>query len=338
MQTNSFRTAIQLQPLFKKLKPRHEILSLGSCFAANMGQQLVSHKFNTHINPGGTLFNPISMIRLARMALDLEPLTPFRQAEHLPVWHHFDLHSDMSRTTQKEAQENLKHVLTSLKKRLQTLDWLILTFGTARVYTWEGQLVANCHKYPHHFFERQLLTLEEMQQRWQSLYPVLMQHRPNLQILLTVSPVRHNRDGLAENSVSKALLRVFCEQLVSDNTNIHYFPAYEMMLDDLRDYRFYAADMIHPTETAQDYIWQAFQQTVMDEAAQEQVQTWAQIRRDLNHRPNYPGSPGHVQFLQSIQTKLQSQPDYLDTKEEQRHLEKLLQSYVDSVGHGLPQQ
>jgi len=335
-----FRTPVQLTRLLPprwQLKPQDKILSLGSCFAANMGHQLAAHKFDVCINPpGGILFNPISIARILRMALHLEGPNSFRpQAQHLPFWHHFDLHSDMNRSSRVEAEANLGKRLDELKQRLSHLDLLILTFGTARVYTYDGNVVANCHKYPHHVFERRLLSLEELHKMWQPLHKALLCERPNLQILLTVSPVRHTRDGLSENGVSKALLRVFCDEWVQQSQqmngegtrNVHYFPAYELMMDDLRDYRFYEADMVHPNETAQQYIWEAFQQTVMDESSRKQVATWTQLLKDMNHRPRYPGCPSHVQFLESIQARLRKEPTYIDTSKEQTQIEGLLQSF-----------
>ena len=304
-------------------------MSLGSCFAANMGHQLKAHKFDISVNPGGILFNPVSMARLLRMALDnveQHQPAPFRQAKHLPVWHHLDLHSDMNRRTQKEAEDNLTRLLSEMKQRLSELDVLIVTFGTARVYYThhDKRVVANCHKYPHDMFGSRLLTTRELHQIWEPLHTTLLSLRPNLQIILTVSPVRHTRDGLPENSVSKALLRVFCEEWVqnqqqqdqgngeNDNNvnnnvttpNVHYFPAFEIMMDDLRDYRFYEQDMVHPNETAQQYIWEAFQATLMDDHSREQVSRWTQINKDMKHRPNYPESDSHIHFLESIQKKL----------------------------------
>ncbi|MEO1450687.1 MAG: GSCFA domain-containing protein, partial [Bacteroidota bacterium] len=321
-----FRTDLQLQPYPRQLSPQDKILSLGSCFASHMGEQLTAHKFDISVNPGGILFNPVSIARLLRMALGEETPGAFQQADHVPVWHHFGLHSDMSRATRAEAEAGLRQLLESLRNRLEELDVLILTLGTARVYTLEGEVVANCHKYPGDRFQRRLLSVEEMHQYWQPLLETLRQKRPDLQVLLTVSPVRHTRDGLSENGISKALLRVFCEEWAQQDEAVQYFPAYEMMLDDLRDYRFYKADMIHPNETAQTYIWELFQKTMMDEAARMQVTNWAQIRRDLNHQPRYPGSEGHIRFLASIQQKLMDQPAHIDTARELQQIRQAMQA------------
>lgn len=330
-----FRTEIRLGKSPWRLKPQDRILSLGSCFAARMGLRLAESKLDTTVNPAGILYNPLSVAQLLKMALGLVPPAAFVEAPHLGQWHSFALHSDMNRSSQEQAAGNFDQLISSLKASIQQLDVLMLTFGTARVFTLatDGRVVANCHKYPADQFDRRLLSLEEMEQAWIPLLAHIRTIRPDIQLVLSVSPIRHIRDGIVENGLSKSLLRVFCGQWAASDTGVHYFPAFEYMLDDLRDYRFYEADMIHPDSVAEGYIWEQFQAWCMGPETLQQVNTWAQIRRDLGHKARNPGTEAHIRFLQALAQKLASQPAHIDTRAEQTLVAEKLAATRQAAAH-----
>jgi hypothetical protein len=201
---------------------------------------------------------------------------------------------------------------------LRQADLMILTFGTAvgYIHRQSGQLVANCHKIPQGAFDKTLLSLTDMQEAFASLQARLQVFNPSLRLLLTLSPVRHLKETLEGNSVSKALLRVLCHQLQQQYPAVDYFPAYELLLDDLRDYRFYKADLIHPTEIAETYIWDKFQAAYFDAAFQQFTGEWDKIRQALAHRPFQPESAAHQQFLHHTLRKLQQLHHQVDCRAE----------------------
>lgn len=302
---------------------RHEsnLLTIGSCFSDNIGQKLLDSKFSVHLNPFGTVYNPISIFKLLLpREVDAEKFV-----EVGGQYFHLDYHSQF--TARDEG--TLKTVLELKKKEitayLSTADFVFITLGTAFVYERKStaEVVANCHKLPQKNFTKRLLTIEEMISSFQQLKSYLNTVNPSLQFIFTVSPVRHIKDGIAENQLSKSLLRVLCHELTRDE-KIEYFPAYEMMMDDLRDYRFYKNDMIHPTEMAEDYIWNKFQQTYFSDQTQKIVKEWDKVRVALAHRPFNPDSESHQKFISDQLKKLDVFSEYFSITEEKRVFENQL--------------
>lgn len=303
-----FRTVLSPGPYPFSISYQDRILSLGSCFAGHIGQRLERYKFNSLLNPFGILYNPVSLAealdRLAEGAL-------FREEdlfEHQGLWHSFAHHGHFSGPDRAETLRGINQTLARGGDFLKSTNRLVLTLGTAHVFVYRktGRIVANCHKLPGGLFDRRRLSVSEI---LESLAPVLAHlssRHPELQVVMTVSPVRHIRDGLVENQRSKAALLLAIDELSDRFPFVHYFPAYELLLDDLRDYRFYAADLIHPNEQAIDYIWDLFVQAFLDGPARDLLPAVAAVVRAAEHRPFRPDTEAFRQFVQQQLEKIKS--------------------------------
>jgi GSCFA family len=296
-----------IPPSFEKIKLGSKIVTMGSCFADVVGNQLVSNKFNVTINPFGTVFNPSSIFKLLNHATISTPILEEHFLENEGQYFHYDFHSQNNSTNQIDLKTQLEVLVNDVKSKIQTADYLILTLGTAFAYQYlqTKNYVANCHKMPQSLFRKDLLHVKHICQEFEFFYRNIKKINPRLQIILTVSPVRHTKDGVPENQVSKSILRAACHYLCLDFAEVQYFPAYEIMMDELRDYRFYEADMIHPNKLAENYIFERFSKTYFDENTQNFVSEWSKIRSDLNHRPFNEQSEKHQKFLKTILKKLE---------------------------------
>ena len=322
-----FRTEIDLSRSSLQVSYADRLLAMGSCFADRMGERLALSKFSVKVNPLGISYNPLSLAHLLRLSLAGKSPEP-QYASHLEAWHSFSLHSRFNQLTREEFEIQMVEALTGTRQWLLDTDHLLITLGTAWVYRHreQGIVVNNNHRYPASTFTRELLSPADIVQTWQELITTLRQHKPGLQLIFTVSPVRHTRDTLPGNSLSKATLRLACHQLCEQLDGVHYFPAFEIMVDDLRDYRFYGEDLIHPTAAAEQYIWEAFTQHCLPNKDRDLLRRLEQVQRDLNHRPRQPGSQTYRRFLLSLQHKLQSLARELDLTEELRRIERMLQA------------
>ena len=324
----NFRTELKVAKSEEiNLTHKQQIFCLGSCFATHIGQKLLQHKFQVkHIKgnatPLGTTFNPVSMARQMRWLADAEELSEQHFVEVEGNYRHLDFHSDF----QAGNQDQLWGVLEQTKKKLSSWfkkpDVLILTFGSAWVYEWQQteEVIANCHKVPQQYFEKRLLDVHEVVESVASLFAFLS---PKTQVILTVSPVRHLKDTLQLNAVSKSILRLACHQLSGMHPQISYFPAYELVLDDLRDYRFFKSDMLHPSEQAVDYVWEKFGIRYFQEDTQAFINTWGNIDRRLNHRAVNPKSTAHQKFVKKLLDDLQ-QIQGVNVKREIQQVKKQL--------------
>lgn len=282
-----------------------KILSMGSCFAQTIGQKMKNAKFDILVNPFGTLFHPLNLADLLDHALFQDPLDQEGMLERDGLFLHYSTHSDVAGKSPEELTEIYSQKLRLTRSYLEQGTHLILTLGTAWIYEHEtfGR-VANCHKQPQKLFEKKLSSLEEMEMGLWSVLDNFSRAFPNLKIILTLSPVRHIKDGVAENQLSKSLLRVLCANLERRLSSVSYFPAYEIIMDELRDYRFYKSDLIHPSEEAEDYIWQKWQLAIFPEATREKVSGIQKVQLELAHRPFNPDTEAHQKFLQNLLVKL----------------------------------
>ena len=301
-----FRTEISITPLTERLNHSAKIFALGSCFAERISERLARAKFSVESNPFGVLFNPASI------ANAIERLSAGRTFAVCDItagkecYFSFDAHSSLDGKTNTEAFANLNKAVAQGAKSLDEADWVILTFGTAWVYEREGKVVANCHKQPASQFERRRLSIEEIVERYSHLFEAALRDK---QIILTVSPVRHIGDGLQENSLSKATLRLAVEELVAKYENVHYFPSYEILIDDLRDYRYYAEDLAHPSKVAVDYVWERFCEAMLSTKAQEQLPKIEQIVAAAEHRPFNPEGEEHKAFCRKMLERMKALPE-----------------------------
>ncbi|GAA4844203.1 GSCFA domain-containing protein [Algivirga pacifica] len=319
---HTFRTPIQIESSQQKINIKQQIFSMGSCFSENIGQRLTDSKFDILTNPFGVLYNPVSIFTLMEASLKRAPLPSNSIVQNEGVFRSLYCHSDISAPTLEDFESLLDQTLSSCKNRLNNASWLLLTFGSSFVFDHleTGILAGNCHKIPQKEFQERMLTLEEIKHAFNRLYP----HLPkDCQIILTVSPVRHLRNGLSKNNLSKSLLRLACEALSAAYNNVHYFPSYEIMLDDLRDYRFYTSDMIHPSEIAIDYIWEQFQQTYLDEESKQFLKKWEKLKRAITHRPFNPHTEAHQSFIRNTIKKLEGIKE-VNVEEEIQYMQEQL--------------
>lgn len=313
-----FRTDFAIAPLEPAIDSADAMLALGSCFARHMGDRLAAHKLDCLVNPLGTLFQPLAISKVIRMALgDREP-DPAGFVDQEDRHMHFDFHSDMRATDPRSLLELLRERLATCGTQLRKSRWLLLTPGTAWVYERKvtGQPVTNCHKVPADRFKKRLLSVKEILADYEQLLSLLQKEVPQLQILLSLSPVRHIKDTIPANSASKAVLRLACHELSSQYAHVHYFPAYEIMMDDLRDYRFYEADMLHPNTVAIDYIWEKFGGSCLNEKAQNLITEWSGIRQAMAHKPFNPASEAHQRFLRKLLQRVQQLSTKVDVSKE----------------------
>ncbi len=307
-----FTTTVELPLFLQKITLNTPILSLGSCFADAMGQKLTENKFQIQNNPFGVIFNPISIYKILEISLKNTIFDAQKIIQNQEIWAHYDVHSKMSALSKSQLLENIKIAQHQIQfffekpAQNQAHRFLILTFGTAYVYRLKSQrsVVANCHKMPATLFEKTLLSVDEICTKFDKIYALL--EPQNSTIILTVSPIRHLRETLPNNQVSKSILRIACHKLRQNYENVVYFPSYEIMMDELRDYRFYAADLIHPNEMAFDYIFDKFSGIALTNSAQDFIKKWAKIRMALAHRPQFEHSISYQNLLIKLLEKVQN--------------------------------
>jgi hypothetical protein len=290
MKTNSFRTEIQKQKVERCISHKNSIMLIGSCFAENIGEKLAEYKFKTEINPFGILFNPMSVAH----GLDLLSGSYLFKETDLHFYHDewisFSHHGNFSHSDKQKCLETINNRLIYSRDFLREADFLMLTLGSTTIYKYKGNVVANCHKLPQKEFQQ--LTLDS-----QSIIPTLANSigkiqaiNPDIQIIFTVSPVRYIKNNMVENTLGKAHLIIAVHELIRRIKNSYYFPAFEIMMDDLRDYRFYNNDMIHPSQTAINYIWDIFSDTFFDKSTLKINDAIQEILLAANHRIKNPSS------------------------------------------------
>ena len=299
-----FQTHIQIRPFEQKIDHSQPILSLGSCFADNIAKRLQRAKFDTTAAPTGILFNPESIARTIerfdRAREDKGSLPTIKELHQANgVWYNYDFHSSLSHIDADVALAQMSDAVMRGAEALVEAKVVIITFGTAFVYRLNesGDVVANCHKQPQRLFSREMLSAEDIVQRYNAL---LQGPLADKRVIFTLSPVRHLGDGLEQNSLSKATLRVAIAEIVAKNSNADYFPSYEIMIDELRDYRFYADDMAHPSALAVEYIWERFSQTALSEATLDAIKRIEHIMAAAEHRPFNPESDAHRAFCRKM--------------------------------------
>ena len=288
----------------KKIGYDDKLLVLGSCFADNIGEKFGAHYFQILSNPYGTLYNPASIAAiLSPIANSQSPISNPPIIEWGGLWHSMLHHGSFSHSDRAQVLLHCEQSRELLRAFLQEATVVIVTFGTAWVYEYEGRVVSNCHKMPANRFVRRRLSVDEIVAMWQPLLEAM----PDKHWIFTVSPIRHIKDGLHENQLSKAILLQAVEELVNkaNSDKVRYFPSYEILLDELRDYRFFAEDMVHPSPVAVEYIWQRFVDTYMTADTQNEMRTLYQLWRDRHHRFLHPESDEAQLFTQQIKTRLQ---------------------------------
>jgi len=300
-----FQTKIEIPPTPLSITYTDAVMTLGSCFAENIGRKMEEICFDTEVNPFGVLYNPVSIINSIELLLDNKQFTPDDIFESRSLWHSFSHSSLFSAVSVEGCLDKINSRMTLASNFIRKANVLLITFGTAWIFEERksGRVVSNCHKLPAAEFVRRRLSVEEIVTNYSHLVDTLSVKLPNLQLIFSVSPIRHWKDGAHENNLSKSTLLLAINELQKRFDQVHYFPAYEIQLDELRDYRFFASDMLHPSEVAVDYIWQRFSETYFDTATQGIKKEVEQLVSDLSHRPLQPDSEEFRKFRQSVEKR-----------------------------------
>ena len=306
MDYTSLFMPVQIPASSWKIGYDDQILLMGSCFADSMCAKLHEHYFRVEGNPFGVLYNPASIAIAIEMARKSQTIEDKDLVEHGGLWHSMAHHGVFSDIDMAVVLDKCNGSIVALRQALENATVITITFGTAWVYEYAGKVVGNCHKIPANQFVRRRMTVEEIVATWQPLVEAM----PDKKWLFTVSPIRHVKDGLHENHINKGILLQSVEQLTKQ-TGCSYFPAYEIMMDELRDYRYYAEDMVHPSSMAVEYIWQRLVETYMTADTQAEMKTLHQLWRDEHHRFIHPDSMEAKRFLERLgQKKHELQEDY----------------------------
>lgn len=320
---SDFRTSIEkINPEFN-FSLQSKILTLGSCFSDVLGKYLLANKIECMANPFGNVYNIQSIADIIEGILEKSEPNKDAIVQNDGVFFHYNYHSEIRDYSEQKLLDRLEYINNSTKKHLQGANYLILTFGTSWVYEKINtqNIVSNCHKQKASLFNKRLLSEKEQLDIFQNIYLSLKKANPALKLILTVSPVRHIKDTLQLNSVSKSILRSLCYYLTQSLEDVFYFPSYEIMMDDLRDYRFYKSDLIHPNEQAEKYILDIFSETYFDENLKAFIIDWQKIKAGIEHRPFNPKSESHQKFLNNLLTKIQSFEKQIDISKEKEAIQ-----------------
>ncbi|GAA4272729.1 GSCFA domain-containing protein [Aquimarina gracilis] len=313
----NLQTKIPLSSQEPKIDYHSEVMTLGSCFAENVGEKFKYYQFRNTVNPFGILFHPKAIETFLWMASQDEKYTETDVFYHNERWHCFDVHSSLSNRDKYSLVIDLNDKLLLAKKKIEAATHIFITLGTSWVYRLKSldMVVANCHKIPQKEFDKELLSVDEIIQCLQNCLQLIKTLNSTAQVIFTVSPVRHIKDGFVENNRSKSHLLSAVYEVVSKVQNSIYFPSYELMMDELRDYRFYGSDMIHPNEIAIQYIWERFSEIWISDSAKNTMKRVEEVQKGLTHRSFNPDSKEHVAFLEKLTFKkkqLQQEFPFMD--------------------------
>lgn len=317
-----FRTEVSIDKFPFIINHKSTILLAGSCFADMIGAKMKFNKFNCLSNPFGNIYNPHSLFSLLKHSLENTLPEEDFYLENQGRWFNYHYHSEISGIDKNELKSKILSINETVAGFFKKTDYVILTLGTAFVYKLieNNSIVANCHKSPLKYFKKELLSPKEIIDDYNQLHQYLVSVNPDIKIIFTVSPVRHIKDTLPLNAVSKSILRTSIHYILESYSNTFYFPSYEIMLDDLRDYRFYKDDLIHPSTLAEDIIWEKFCSSSFDKETLDFISEWEKVSRAINHKAFHPESLEHQTFLKNTFIKLEALNKRADFAEEMRLL------------------
>jgi hypothetical protein len=306
-----FKTTFDLNPFPFQIGYDDELLFLGSCFAENISAFFETSKFQVVKNPYGILYNPVAINNAVKASIYEKSEVFYNSFEFNGVWSNFEAHSSLSASTEAEHLLKLKTAKEDLFTSLENSKVIFLSLGTAWAYKHAetGQYVANCHKIPQRHFHKKLLDMEMVISVLQDMIDNITSVNTNAKIVFTLSPVRHLKDGFVENQMSKSILHLSIQQVVKSNVQAFYFPSYELLLDDLRDYRFYASDLVHPNQMALDYIWEKIKMVFFEHSTLKAMAEVEKINKRLAHRffkPDHPDAQLFEQKTQELISNLQT--------------------------------
>ena len=296
-----FRTIVNIESSASPIHYQDGIMTLGSCFSENIGRKLQTAYFDVDVNPFGVLFTPVSVAKSIQLMIDNKQFSADDLFHQGSLYYSFAHSSLFSGSNAEEVLARMNQRMEVAVDNLQKARFLLITFGTAWVYEYEGEVVSNCHKLPASTFQRRRLTVAEIVSNYKQLIQTLKIQFPELRLVFTVSPIRHWKDGAHENNLSKSILHLAVEELQHLFSFVSYFPAYEIQLDELRDYRFFSPDMFHPSEVAVEYIWKRFGEVYFSTDTQKLLYRLEKIAMQINHRSIHPDSEEHRKFLNQLE-------------------------------------
>jgi hypothetical protein len=301
------QTQLPLEKQVPAINYHSKLVLLGSCFAENIAEKFSYYKFPNKVNPLGVLFHPIAILELLKRAHHNTPYTEKDVFFSNGCWQSFQAHSRLSSTSQTEILAQLNLELKSTQNQLKTASHVFLTFGTAWVYEHieSKTIVANCHKQPQKEFEKSILSIQQLEDSFKTMLSILKSFNSSVSVVCSISPVRHLKDGFVENNQSKAHLIAALHSVINTTKNMHYFPSYELVMDELRDYRFYKKDMVHPNPIAVDYIWGKFKSVWIHAETNSIMEEVNQLQKGFAHKPFNPSAPEHLTFLSTLTKKAQ---------------------------------
>ena len=306
-----FHFEFDIKKLSQTITHKDKLLLIGSCFTESIGEKLKKYKFSVLENPNGILFNPVSVAEALTNYIDNTQIKESDLFQLNEGWHSWKHHSRFSGLSAEDSLNKINASTLEAHKYLKDADYLMITLGSSWIYTFTekalnakiGSVAANNHKAPADWFSRRLMTTEEVLQTLDNILYRLFHFNSKLKIIFTISPVRHLREGVVENNRSKAVLIQAVHHLVDKFDKLYYFPAYELVIDDLRDYRFYSEDLVHPNYFATQYVWKKFIDACIDERAKNLMEEIHSINLAYQHKPFNPSSEQHRKFLDSFLEK-----------------------------------
>lgn len=300
----NFRTLVDIQKYNFEINHTHKCMFIGSCFSENIGEKLSSTKIDTLVNPTGIHYNPYSIANTIESIINMNFLNEDDLFFSNGVWNNYNFHSRFSNCSKEETLLNINNAIKKAHEKFKSLDYLFITFGTSYVYLLNEnkKVVSNCHKQPANIFLRQFLSPQEITIIWKDLISKIKNLNPNIKIIFTVSPIRHWKDGATNNAFSKSSLLLSIKELIDENihSNLYYFPAFEIVNDELRDYRFYADDMLHPSNIAIEYIWEKFCCSFFDKKTIELNKRIKKITTAANHKVFFINTKEHKDFCNKM--------------------------------------
>ncbi len=302
----NFTTKVPIEKYQSPIDYNSKIVSIGSCFSENIAKKFDYFKFENVVNPFGIIFNPISIEKIIFRIVNKVEFTEKDIFFHNESWHCYEVHSELRHENKEEFLDNLNSILESTNNQLTKSTHFIITYGTAWVYKLKttNQVVANCHKVAQNQFDKEILSVEIVENAIENSISLIQKVNPDCNFIFTISPVRHIKDGFVENQRSKSYLITALQSVICNLKFLNYFPSYEIMMDELRDYRFYADDMLHPSQQAIDFIWGRFFENYVCEKEFATMNQVCEIQRALQHKPFNPNSESHQLFLSKLQDKI----------------------------------
>lgn len=320
----AFRSEIKLEhDQYPMIQLSSKVFLIGSCFSDNVGEKFTASGIQTNSNPLGIAYNPASIAKHLERIVKNDPFTPADLMQKGEFFNSFELHGSFDREKAEQLLEDTNRIISHSHEFLKQASHVFITLGTAWVYLLRenGQIVNNCHKLPSSAFEKQLLSLDHCNLYCQQMIDSIQSMNENAEIIFTISPVRHLKDGFTQNSLSKSTLRLAIEHSLQNN--VTYFPSYEMVMDDLRDYRFYERDLMHPNEIAVDYIWEKLSQSMMTKETIKNMDRIARVKRSLAHRSLNPGSTSEKDFLNKLKKQIRELSEEFPDSDFSGDLEKI---------------